>query len=195
MEKNNKKRFKQINLLLTMSLISLVIFGCSTSDPEPVNEEELITTVNVTFKNTSDPNDIVIASFEDIDGPGGIDGKTTHPTLTANATYDVQIEFLNESVVPTDDITLEVEEEGDDHQVFYVFSSSLNVSLTYNDQDLNNLPIGLKCIFSVGDAGSGTMNAILVHLPNKSNSGVSEGDITNAGGDEDINISFDVTIQ
>jgi hypothetical protein len=195
MEKNSKKKFKQINLLLTMALISLVIFGCSTSDPEPVNEEELITTVNVTFTNTQNANDVVIASFVDQDGPGGNDGITTNPTLTANATYTVQIEFLNESVSPTEDITEEVKEEGDDHQVFYVISSSLNIGVAYNDEDANNLPIGLNCTFTVGAAGTGTMETILVHLPVKTNAGVSEGDITNAGGDEDIHISFDVTVQ
>lgn len=190
------KKLQKINSLLLGLLIIFIAVSCGeTTDPDEVNEEELITTVNVTFTNTEDSNDVVIASFEDQDGPGGNDGITTNPTLSANTTYTVQIEFLNESVSPTDDITLEVEEEGDEHQVFYVMSSTLNISVAYNDEDVNSLPIGLSTTFTVGDAGTGTMNAILVHQPTKTNAGVSEGDITNAGGDEDINISFDVTIQ
>lgn len=190
------KKLQKINSLLLGFLIIFIAVSCSeTTDPEEVNEEELITTVNITFTNTQDSNDVVMASFEDQDGPGGNDGITTNPTFSANTTYTVQIEFLNESVTPTDDITLEVEEEGDEHQVFYVMSSTLNISVAYNDEDVNSLPIGLNTTFTVGDAGMGTMDAILVHRPTKTNAGVSEGDITNAGGDEDINISFDVTIQ
>ena len=190
------KKSQKINSLLFGFMLIFIAVSCSeTTDPEPVNEEELITTVNVTFTNTEDSNDVVIASFVDQDGPGGNDGITTNPTLSANTTYSVQIEFLNESVSPTDNITLEVEEEGDEHQVFYVISSTLNLSVAYNDEDVNSLPIGLSTTFTVGDAGTGTMDAILVHQPTKTNAGVSEGDITNAGGDEDINISFDVTIQ
>jgi hypothetical protein len=194
--RKKKKGLQNFNNILLACLIILTTSNCAkTSDPEPVNEEELITTVNVTFTNTSDPNDVIIASFEDLDGPGGNDGTITNPTFAANSTYNVQIEFLNKSVVPTDDITVEIEEEGVDHQIFYVVSSAIDTHLTYNDQDANGFPVGINCIFDLGDPGFGAMEVILVHLPIKSNSGVIEGDITNAGGDEDIHISFDVTIQ
>ncbi|HBK71516.1 MAG TPA: type 1 periplasmic binding fold superfamily protein, partial [Flavobacteriaceae bacterium] len=36
---------------------------------------------------------------------------------------------------------------------------------------------------------------ILRHEPNKSASGVSDGDITNAGGETDIEVIFNITVQ
>jgi len=190
-----KKKFRISTSYFTLLAISIFAYGCSASDPEPENEEELITTVNVTFTNSLDANDIVVASFEDIDGPGGDDGIATHPTLSANTTYNVTVEFLNESVTPTDDITVEVEEEGDEHQVFFVTSSGLNFEHAYLDEDTNGNPIGLNNTVVIGGESTGTMEVVLVHQPNKSNSGVSDGDITNAGGDEDVHVSFDVIIQ
>lgn len=190
------KGFKLVvNVLLGCALV-LIGYSCGTaSDPEPINEEELITTVNVTFTNSVNPNDIVLASFQDLDGPGGNDGIVMNPVLSSHTVYNVEVEFLNESVFPTGNITVEVEAEGDDHQVFYITSSNLQFNLTYSDQDINGYPVGINSTVDVGASGTGTMEVILVHLPNKNNAGVSEGNIANAGGDEDIHISFDVTIQ
>ena len=39
------------------------------------------------------------------------------------------------------------------------------------------------------------INIILRHEPNKKGLGVSDGDITNAGGETDIEVSFDITIK
>jgi len=44
-------------------------------------------------------------------------------------------------------------------------------------------------------AGSGTITVILRHEPDKGASGVNDGDITNAGGETDIEVTFDVTVQ
>ena len=181
--------------LLSLLLAVLVITGCDSDDPDPVDEPELITTLNVTFTNTADASDMVTASFRDLDGEGGNDGVTTNPTLSANATYSVTVEFLNESVTPTEDITAEVREEDEEHQVFFISGSNLNFTYAYGDEDADNNPIGLTGTATIGAAGSGTLDVVLVHEPTKSATGVSGGDITNAGGEEDIRVQFTVTIQ
>ena len=81
------------------------------------------------------------------------------------------------------------------HQFFFVVSSGLGLQINYDDTDANSYPIGLKNTAVAGAAGAGTLEVVLRHEPNKSATGVSDGDITNAGGDTDIEVTFDVTIQ
>lgn len=192
MIKNYPARLK---LLVSAFMIALISVSCSSDDPDPVNEEELITTMNVTFTNTANSSDVVTASFTDLDGEGGNDGVKVNPTLSANTTYTVTIEFLNESETPAEDITEEVSEEDEDHQVFFIAGTGLEFTYAYGDQDGNGNPLGLTGTATIGAAGSGTLDVVLVHEPEKSASGVSSGDITNAGGEEDIRVIFTVTIQ
>ena len=181
-----------------LPLFGLVILSnCGGDDPiVPPNEEELITTVNIVFTPTS--GSAVTMKYYDEDGGNGAAAPVvTGGTLTANTAYSVTLEILNESVNPTEDITVEISEEAEDHQFFFEVSSSLNLTLTsYDDQDGNGNPIGLENTFTTGAASSGTLKVILRHEPNKSASGVSSGDITNAAGETDIETlpAIDITI-
>jgi hypothetical protein len=65
----------------------------------------------------------------------------------------------------------------------------------YADADGDGNPIGLRNRATTPAAGSGTITAILRHMPNKSAAGVASGDITNAGGDTDIEVDLNFTIQ
>ena len=182
---------------LNWAFIVLALFAisaCDNDDPEPVNEEELITTVRVTF-TPSTGGSAITATFQDLDGPGGGAPIITNPSLASNTTYSVSVQFLNETESPAENITEEVEEEAEEHQVFFEIGSGLNLTYTYGDTDGNGDPIGLAGTAITTDASTGTMSVILVHEPNKSASGVSAGDPTNAGGEEDVRVSFTVTIQ
>ncbi|KYG79002.1 hypothetical protein [Roseivirga echinicomitans] len=186
-----------------IKLYSLAVFAalltttaCGSDDPEPVNEEELITTLKVTFTGTG-PNEgeTVEAIFKDLDGTGGDDPEITNPVeLAANGSYDVSVAFLNEAESPAENITLEVEEEGDEHQVFFV-ANNINFTYQYGDEDVNTKPIGLSGSVLLGAAGTGTLQVLLIHEPDKDASGVSTGSPTNAGGETDISVTFNVTIK
>ena len=108
-------------------LLSLLIISCSKEDPEPINEEELITTVQLTFK-TPGITDQIVRWQEGFNNSDII-------SLAANTQYEVEIIFLDESD-PSDieDITEEVKEEADEHQIFYQFSQ-LNISLEQSSSD------------------------------------------------------------
>lgn len=180
---------------ISLAVLGLLVFSCNDDDtiaPPVTNEEELITTVKVTLTNGS--NSIILQS-KDLDGDGpNAPVVTASGNLAANTTYSGTIQFLNESVNPVDNITEEILAEDEDHQVFYQLASGLG-TLTYTDLDSNNKPVGLAFSYQTTSANSGNLIVTLRHLPNKSASGVSTGDITNAGGSTDAQVTLPVTIQ
>jgi len=167
---------------------TLVFASCSDDDntPDEVNEEEVITTLTVTLDSGSD---IVVLQYQDLDGEGSDPAEiTVSGTLSANAVYDGSIVLLNE--IEGENITEEVEEEADEHQFFYTVGSGLNVTTDYNDADSMGNPVGLSFILSTSDASSGALTFTLRHEPNKPNDG-----LETAGGETDIEVTFDVTVQ
>lgn len=181
------------NLKLIALLVIPVIFSTSCSnDDAPVNEEEVITTVTTTLVGGGQT---ITLTSRDLDGDGpNAPVVTVSGNLVAGTTYTGSTKFLNELESPAEDITVEVEEEGADHQVFYQLPSSIG-TVTYTDTDANGRPIGLNFTLVAGTSGStGTLTVTLRHLPNKTASGVSGGDITNAGGNTDAAVSFSVAV-
>lgn len=180
-------------LLAISSILFLTITSCKDDDPVIEEEEEVITDLVYTLVSTS--GNTVVLSFSDPDGDGGNDPTVTGGTLSANSTYTGSIVLTNASETPAEDITAEIAEEDAEHQFFFAASSGLNATIAYGDQDGNGNPVGLSSTITTGDASSGTMTVTLRHEPDKSASGVASGDITNAGGETDIEVTFDVTIQ
>jgi hypothetical protein len=173
-------------------LFALVVSSCEKDDPAPINEEELITTVRLVCTPVSG-GDVVTLAFEDLDGDGGDAPVITGGALKANTNYTAEVTFLNESVTPADNITEEVLEEGTEHQVFLAFAG-IDMSYGYLDSDADGNPIGLEMSLSAGGAGSGQLVLVLRHEPVKDNPGVASGDITNAGGETDVEVVFPVEI-
>jgi len=169
----------------------LFTVGCSKDDPEPPNQEELITTLVYSLSSTA--GETVELRFEDLDGDGGMSPVITGGTLSANTVYQGAITLLNESESPAENITLEVAEEDLEHQFFFT-STIAGLDISYTDQDGDGNPVGLASSIATGAAGSGTITVILRHEPNKSASGVADGNIANAGGETDIEVTFDVTV-
>ena len=179
--------------LLLFSVLGLTIVSCGDDeDPEIPNEEEVITTLIYTLTATN--GNTVEMRFTDLDGDGGDAPVITGGTLSANSTYTGALRLLNESESPAENITEEIEEEDEEHQFFFQVSGG-NITVTYNDQDEDNNPIGLSTTVTTGAAGASTLTVTLRHEPNKAGTGVSDGDITNAGGETDIEVTFDVTVQ
>ena len=181
-------------LLLSLSLFTFV--ACDDDDEMEVeNEEEVITTL--TFTLTPDGGGTpIILTFNDPDGEGGNNGTTTvSGPFAANTTYTGAITLLNETETPAENVTLEIQEEDDEHQFFFEISSGVNLTVAYSDTDDDNNPVGLVTEVTAGDASTGTMKVTLRHEPAKDAAGVSTGDITNAGGETDIEVTFDVEIQ
>lgn len=139
------------NLKLIALLVIPVIFSTSCSnDDAPVNEEEVITTVRTTLTGGGQ---VITLTSRDLDGDGpNAPVVTVSGNLVAGTTYTGSTEFLNELEDPAEDITVEVEEEGADHQVFYQLPSSIG-TVTYTDTDANGRPIGLNFTLVAGTSG------------------------------------------
>ena len=181
------------NLKLIALLVIPTIFSTSCSnDDAPVNEEEVITTVRTTLTGGGQ---VITLTSRDLDGDGpNAPVVTVSGNLVAGTTYTGSTEFLNELESPAEDITIEVQEEGADHQVFYQLASTVG-TITYTDTDANGKPIGLNFTLVAGTSGStGTLTVTLRHLPNKIATGVAAGDITNAGGNTDAAVTFSVAV-
>lgn len=179
--------------IVLLSLIALLLVSCDDDDPTNPTPEELITTLTYTLSPTQGGSDVLL-TFVDLDGDGGNDPVISGGTLSANSTYNGSIELLNESLDPAEDITQEVEEESLEHQFFFS-TSGTNLTVAYDDEDGDGNPLGLRTVIETGDTSSGTLTVILRHEPAKDAEGVSTGLIGNAGGETDIEVSFEITVQ
>ena len=179
--------------ILTMSGIT----ACRRDDldeppPPAANEEEVITTVKLHFHSVGG-SEHKHFMFADIDGAGGNAPVIEADTLSNDSAYSVEIELLNQSTSPEEDITSEVQAEGEDHQFFFQVSGA-NATVTYSDSDVNGHPIGLMTYWSIGAASTGHVIVTLRHMPDKTAAGVSSGSITNAGGETDAEVTFPMVI-
>ena len=178
------------SLLTSLALAALIFSSCEKDNPVIPNEQELITTVKYTL--TPSEGEAVTLSFIDLDGDGTGEPTKNQVTLKANQTYTGSLELLNESETPAESITEEIEEKSEEHQFF--FESEL-VSFEYKDNDADGNPVGLNTLLTTGDAGTGSIKITLRHEPKKSAESVSSGNITNAGGETDIEVTFNIHVE
>lgn len=178
--------------MMALSLTAIFALNSCSNDDSPVVEEELITTLTATFVGGGQT---ITLTSTDLDGDGpNAPVITVNGNFAAETTYSGSVQFLNELVNPAENITEEIEEKDLEHQIFYQISNSLG-NFTYSDFDTDGNPLGLEFTFTTGaNPGTGFITITLRHLPNKNASGVSEGNITNAGGSTDIEVTFPIVI-
>ena len=170
-------------------LASTLIFASCTDEndtPPVVNEEEVITTLTVTLDSGTDQ---IVLQYQDLDGEGSDPAViTVSGSLSVNTVYNGSIVLLNE--IEGENINEEIEEEDLDHQFFYTVGSGLNVTTDYADADSMGNPLGLSFILTTSEASSGALTFTLRHEPNKPNDG-----LETAGGETDIDVTFDVIVE
>ena len=188
------------NVATAFVTLSWLMTSCS-DDPKPSNEEELITKVTLTFQKYDLGNEPVGEpfSFSWYDPDGGVgpeDPQVDDISLEPDTHYSLEVTMADASGSTEEDITEEIREEAAQHQLFYSLSGGLidKIDIAYGDFDKNGKPVGLECSFNTSDASTGDLRITLRHKPKKNAAGVSDGDITNAGGDTDVEIDFDVAI-
>lgn len=187
-------RYLKNYLIYGLAVLPFLFSSCEKDDPIIPNEEELITTLIYTLTPVGG-GDVKTFSFQDIDGDGGSLPIISNDTLEANTTYNGVLRLLNESESPAEEITEEIEEEKEDHQFFFVPTTASTAVVTYSDQDADGNPVGLLSQLTTQAASMGKITIILRHEPNKLGANVANGDLTNAGGETDIEVTFDLVIE
>lgn len=185
---------------LAYMLIAAATLTACKKDDDPVvpttppeNEEELITTVKLHFHSAGGTEHKQFTWMDEDGISGPMAAQIMADSLSADTLYHVTIEVRNDSESPGEDVTQEIEDESDAHQFFFQVSGA-NASVAYADMDANNLPIGLETMWTIGAASTGTVLVTLRHEPDKTAAGVSGGDITNAGGETDVEVTFPLVI-
>lgn len=180
---------KWVKLLSGAGLVAMTLAGCSKDKDEVVNEEELITTVSLRFQEVGAPANSFVVTFRDIDGDGGNPPSIQEITLKPNANYSCSVELLNESVSPAEDITEEVQEEADDHELYFI-PAGANVTVTRTDLDSKSLPVGLSSTWQTTAASTGTVRVVLKHKP-----GTKAANDPVTKGETDIDLNFVTKVQ
>ncbi len=168
-----------VSLLSTAALSALIglsalaaLPACGDGDGDSENENEVITSVVLTFTPTAGGAARTF-TFNDADGDGGAAPTIDTVTLTDGAAYTTTVKFENRLETPAEDITVEVADESQDHQIFFTgtgvsgpASATATAPLvhTYADQDVNGLPIGLSNSFTAR-GGNGNLTVTLRHMP------------------------------
>ncbi len=181
-----------LRIFATVIFTTVLFVSCSNDEditPEPINEEEVITTLTVTLVPEGGGTAVVL-SFQDLDGDGEDAPVINTGDLAAGVTYNGSIELLNETEIPAEDITEEVEEEDLDHQFFYTVGTGLDVTTAYENFDTEGNPLGTEFTLTTGAESSGTLTFTLRHEPNKPNTGLSDAD-----GETDIEVAFDIEVK
>lgn len=156
-------------------------------DPQPDDENELITTVRYTLTPAGGGTAITVQS-KDLDGDGGAAPVVGTLTLAPNTTYTGTISFLDESKTPAEDITAEVSAESQEHLVVYTPNPAGLVTITRTDRDRNNLEVGLTTRLVTTAAATGTLQVKLRHQPGSKNG-------TETPGSSDAEVSFPVNVR
>jgi hypothetical protein len=190
--------------------LSVTAAGCGGDKAEGGNENEVITTVTLTF-TPAGGGPAVIASVDDPDGDGGNPPVVGPINLTAGM-FDLAVKFENKLEKPPVNITDEVSDERDEHQVFFTgtavsgpASNQAGAPLvqSYADMDSKGLPLGLANKITAS-AGTGMLTVTLRHLPPVNNMPVKVDGLADTvrgqgfsaiGGSTDAQVSFPVTVQ
>lgn len=175
----------------------------------PENENEIITTMKLTFNNGITTTSYM---FKDPDGDGGLSGfygnlssslvsqSDSVINLQTNTTYTLSILLLDETKTITDTISNSVLNEGVDHMFFFnalnpignpysVYLTGSMTTVTYLDFDANLRGIGLSTKWQTSNTSTQKFN---VYITLKHQPGIKNG--TFEMGDTDIEIPFKIKV-
>ena len=143
-------------------VLGLSISGCKKDEPAPVQDNEFISTMRLTF--TEGTNKLVY-SAKDLDGDGGKAPVIDVIKLLPNKIYTVTTEFLDETKTPAVNLTSEIKAESAEHLIIFEPNSASLLSVVRTDKDSRNFEVGLTATAKTSAALNGTMKVTLKHQP------------------------------
>ncbi len=190
------------NLSITCLFVVLAFLNsCNDEELPPIeNEEEVITKVDLIFDPVAEGDPLTFTAI-DPDGEGPLDIETETITLSTSSSYQLFIKIRNE--INNVDLTEEIDEEGEEHMIFFGFDDELfdqpdgdgNIDnrtdqVNYIDEDINGLPLGLITGWQTGLASTGDFRIVLKHQPGTktTTSGIDQGST-------DVDLTFPINIE
>ena len=187
---------KTINIALAIAAMAMTFTACKKKEVKTpdVEEQELITTMKLMVTDLSGTQTFIYKIENGF-------GSTTQGTvqidtikLSPGATYSYNLEILNESEVPAENITSEVIAEKNEHLFLLTSdpaSGNGSIAVSNGNKDNNNLPFNLSGTLTAGTAGNGTFTVSLIHAPTNKNGATT----AETGGETDAEAVFPVLIQ
>lgn len=173
--------------LLSAALMLMIACNKKNDTPPNPNEEELITTVQLTFTDSAGVQPAVTAAYRDLDGDGGNNPvQWDSIRLKANTTYNTSILLLDESKSPADTISQEVLAEAAEH-LFCFTVTGANTTVKRTDSD-GTYEIGLQSKWTTGAISAGNVRVVLKHQPDVKNGSCDPGET-------DIDLNFVLQVQ
>lgn len=160
-------------------------------------EVELITTFKITLTPQGGGSPLTV-QFQDLDGEGGNAPVIDRIVVDAGTVYDGMIQELNELESPPEDITEEIREEAEVHQLFFeTLGGFAPATVAYADKESDYVtntgadhPVGLKFTLTVpANARNGQFRVSQSHYDAGPKDGVTPSDET------DIEVTFEVEVR
>ncbi len=187
-----KSKIKKMALGITIA--SMLITSCKKNVVEETNQEEVITTMKITFVPVGGGTTLTY-QYKDADGPGGTAPVQDQIVLAPSKTYNVSLQLLNETKTPAEDITTEIVSEADAHRFYYEPTSGSNITVSGLNNDSDNVPLGTTSTWTTGAAASSKIKITLRHYPGNP-PGKATADLVNSTkSGTDIEVEFNTKIQ
>ena len=179
--------------------MGLLVFGalitsCKKNSVEEPNDEEIITTMKLTFVPVGG-GDTLTYQFRDPDGAGGTAPTQDEIVLEPSKTYNVSVLILNETESPAKDITLEVAEEADAHRFYYEPEAGSNIIVTGLDNDGNGVPVGITSTWTTSSLANSKIKVTLRHYGGTPPGKTVEDLVNSSKSNTDIEVEFNTKIQ
>jgi hypothetical protein len=186
-----KKQFMKIS---TAFLLCGVVFSaCKKDKTEEPNENEVITTMKLTFTPVGG-GAAVSYQFNDPDGPGGAAPTIEAIRLSPSKVYTVAIELLDKTKTPAGDITAEITAEADEHRFYYEPTAGSNISVSGLNNDGNGIPLGITSTWTTGAAATGKIKVTLRHYGGTPPNKATADPVNSPKSDTDIEVEFDTNV-
>lgn len=186
------------NLIQLSLLAGLAVLAACSPDKDPIpDDNELITTVKLSFRQGSDS--ATTAIWQDKDGLGGKAPKIDTIKLRRGLTYNMAVSVLDESKTTARDMTADIFSKAEEHLLIYTAAPVGLLSVKIIDKDEKGLPLGLKAettgSYVINNSATkadtvwrGTLKVQLRHQPGTKNGSA-------VFGSDDVNVDFPVWIR
>jgi hypothetical protein len=160
----------------------------------PVPEDPLGIALTITVGSTTGGSPITL-TYRDLDGAGPATPQVTAPPLPANSTLNANLSVTILDRGQNNDRTGFINDNDNQHQVFFLATPPALVQHTYLDRDRDGLPLGLINRLQTGAAGTGTLRVVLRRGLNKRFNNLSASNFAQSGGVSDLDATFPITLQ